>query len=201
MTRATIRANTHGNESHKPVLIFIAQKQHKPTGSLWHPMYDCLLSLSVFQCVSEVRDPPSCSQDDILFPGQAEAQRGSELTLWKLGAQRRTGRASRKPTAPSRAIKLSSSTILILVGFSVLPTLTLLSCEFTPGGQEIDTQGRLGRMIPMGRMEENTPGETTELSSTQASPLNQVWPLSTTTGMASPVSLKPGGNRNTEASC
>lgn len=87
-----------------------------------------------------------------------------------------------KPTAPSRAVKLSSSMIPILIGFSVLSALTLVSFEFTPGGRGIDTQGGIGMMIPMGRMDENTPGETSELPPISAFPLNQVWPLSRTTG-------------------
>lgn len=71
-----------------------------------------------------------------------------------------------------------------------------MSFKFTLGGRGIDTQGRLGMMTAIGRMGENTPEETRELSSLQASPQNQVWSLSVMTQMSSPMELKPGGNRH-----
>lgn len=90
---------------------------------------------------------------------QAEAQ------SWLCGGlEHREGQAmllGGKPIAPSKAsVPLGYP---VSVGVSVLSAPALVF-EFTPGGRRTDIQGRLGMMIPVGRMDENTPENIHELS-------------------------------------
>lgn len=81
------------------------------------------------------------------------------------GLEHREGQAmllGGKPIAPSKAS--APLGYPVSVGVSVLSAPALVLFDFTPGGRGTDIQGRLGMMIPVGRMDENTPENIHELS-------------------------------------